>query len=106
MPAFLLHVGATVLCIHGGQALPLAGNPRMRVGGQPVTTLSSVYLIAGCLFAPPVGNGPCVNAQWLAGAARVRAGGQPVLLAGSPSACIPTGTPLVVVATQVRVRGM
>ena len=36
MPGFVLHVGATVLCTHGGQAQPTAPNPRVRVGGQPV----------------------------------------------------------------------
>ena len=35
MPGFLLHVGATVLCAHGGQAQPTAPNPRVLVSGQP-----------------------------------------------------------------------
>ena len=29
MPGFLLHVGATVLCAHGGQAQPTVPNPRV-----------------------------------------------------------------------------
>jgi hypothetical protein len=33
MPGFLLHVGATVLCAHGGQATPTAPNPRVMVSG-------------------------------------------------------------------------
>ena len=36
----------------------------------------------------------------------VPAGGQPVLLQDSQAVCAPTGTPLTVVVTQVRVRGM
>jgi len=39
------------------------------------------------------------------GALRVLAGGQPVLLQDSQAVCVPTGTPLTVAMTQVRVRG-
>jgi hypothetical protein len=104
MPGFLLHSGATVLCTHGGQALPTLPNPRVRVAGQPVTTQPSPYTVAGCPFVPPAA-GPCVTAQWVVGALRVLAGGQPVLLQSSVAVCAPTGTPLNVVATQTRVRG-
>ncbi len=106
MPGFVLHLGATVLCMHGGQAQPVAANPRVRVGGQPVVTLSSTYTVAGCaLPPPPAANGPCVTAQFVTAATRVRAGGVPVLLQDSQAVCVPTGTPLNVVVTQVRVRG-
>ena len=30
MPGFVLHQGATVLCMHGGQAQAVAPNPRVR----------------------------------------------------------------------------
>lgn len=105
MPGFLLHVGATVLCAHGGQALPTVPSPRVLVSGQPVTTQPSPYTVAGCAFVPPGGNGPCVTAQWVVGALRVLAGGQPVLLQSSVAVCAPTGTPLNIVLTQTRVRG-
>ena len=106
MSGFLLHVGATVLCSHAGQATPIVSNPRVKVGGQPVVTLPSTYTIAGCaLPTPPAANGPCVTGQWITGATRVRAGGQPLLLADSQSVCVPTGTPMIVVVTQVRVKG-
>ncbi len=105
MPGFLLHAGATVLCAHGGQALPTVPNPRVLVSGQPVTTQPNPYTVAGCAFVPPGGNGPCVTAQWVVGATRVLAGGQPVLLQTSVAICTPTGTPLNVVVTQTRVRG-
>ncbi|HEX9990094.1 MAG TPA: PAAR-like protein [Chloroflexia bacterium] len=106
MPGFLLHVGATVMCSHGGQAQPTAPNPRVMVGGQPVVTQSAPYMVAGCAFVPPGGNGPCVTAQWVVGATRVLAGGVPVLLQDSQAVCTPTGTPLMIAVTQVRVRGM
>jgi hypothetical protein len=106
VPGFLLHQGATVLCLHAGQAQPTAVNPRVKVGGQPVTTLSAPYTIAGCTLPPPiVANGPCVTAQWVTAATRVRAGGQPVLLQDSQAVCAPTGTGLQVVVTQIRVKG-
>jgi hypothetical protein len=105
VPGFLLHAGATVLCAHGGQALPTAPSPRVLVSGQPVTTQAAPYTVAGCAFVPPGGNGPCVTAQWVVGALRVLAGGQPVLLQSSVAVCAPTGTPLNVVVTQTRVTG-
>jgi hypothetical protein len=106
MPGFLLHVGATVLCAHGGQAMPTSPNPRVTVGGQPVVTQAAPYTVAGCAFVPPAGNGPCVTAQWIVGATRVLVGGQPALLQDSQAICTPTGTPLTVVVTQVRAKGM
>ena len=106
MPGFVLHMGATVLCAHGGQAQATVPNPRVRVGGQPVVTQPNPHLVAGCPFVPPTGNGPCVTAQWVTGATRVRAGGVPVLFMDSQAICAPTGTPLMILVTQTRVRGM
>lgn len=104
MPGTLLHLGATVLCMHAGQAQPVASNPRVKVGGQPIVTVSSTYTIAGCaLTGTP--NPPCATAQWVTFAVRVRAGGVPVLLQDSQAVCVPTGTGLNVVAAQPRVKG-
>jgi hypothetical protein len=107
MPGFLLHLGATVTCAHGGQATPAAPNPRVLVGGQPVATIAGPWIIAGCaLPPPPTANGPCVTAQYVTSATRVLAGGQPVLLIDSQAICTPTGTPLIPVVTQPRVTGI
>ena|SRR2546426_12779829 len=105
MPGFLLHLGATVLCAHGGQAVPTSPNPRVVVSGQPITTQAAPYSVTGCPFVPPGGNGPCATAQWVVGATRVTAGGAPVLLQTSQAICVPTGTPLNVIVTQTRVTG-
>lgn len=106
MPGFLLHVGATVLCAHGGQAQPTVPNPQVRVGGQPTVTQVAPYVVAGCALPPPIAaNGPCVTAQWVVGALRVTSNGQPLLLQTSQAICVPTGTPLTIVVTQTRVRG-
>ena len=103
MPGFLLHLGATVMCSHAGQATPTAPNPRVTVSGQPVVTIASPYVVAGCTLPPPTaGNGPCVTAQFVTAATRVTVAGQPVLLFDSQAVCAPTGTPLVVVVAQTR----
>ena len=104
MPGFLLHLGATVICAHGGQAMPTSPNPRVLVGGQPIVTQPLPYVVAGCPGIPPAVP-PCVTAQWITGATRVTASGQPVLLQDSQAICAPTGTPLTIVASQVRVKG-
>ncbi|MBB4842914.1 hypothetical protein HNP55_001429 [Paucibacter oligotrophus] len=102
MPAPILHLGATVLCSHAGQAQPLAPFPRVLVSGQPVVTLASPYAIAGCaLTGSP--NPPCATGQWLTGALRVLAGGTPVATQAGSSTCIPTGTPMLPLVAQVRV---
>lgn len=101
----LVHLGATVLCAHAGQAVPVSPNPRVLVSGQPVTQLTTPYTVAGCTL-PPVAGGPCVTGQFVMGATRVMASGVPVLLQTSISVCAPTGTPLTIVVTQPRVTGM
>jgi len=106
MPGFFLHVGTTVFCSHGGQAQPVTPFPRVLVNGMPVVTMTSPYVIAGCPFVSPGGNGPCVTAQWVIGATRVLAGGAPVLLQTSQAICAPTGTPLIPFMTQTRVAGV
>lgn len=102
MPAPILHLGATVLCSHAGQATPLAPFPRVTLSGQPAVTLASPYAIAACaLTGSP--NPPCVTGQWTAGAVRVLAGGAPMATLAGQSVCIPTGTPMMPVVAQLRV---
>ncbi len=107
MPGFLLHVGATVMCAHAGQATPTSPNPRVLVSGQPTVTLPTLYAVAGCaLPPPPSGNGPCVTAQYVTAATRVTSGGVPLLLIDSQAICAPSGTPLIASVTQTRVTGV
>ena len=102
MPAPILHLGATVLCSHAGQATPVAPFPRVAVSAQAVVTLTSPYAIAGCsLTGTPVP--PCVTGQFVMGAMRVLAGGAPVVTLVSQSVCIPTGTPMLPLVAQTRV---
>ena len=106
MPGFLLHVGATVLCSHEGQAQATVPNPRVTVSGQPTVAMTSPYVVAGCaLPPPPAANGPCVSAQFVTGSTRITSNGQPLLLLDSQALCVPTGTPLLITVTQTRVTG-
>lgn len=107
MPGPLLHVGATVLCAHGGQAQPTAPNPRVTLDGQAAVTLPAPWTVAGCPLPPPsAGTGPCVTATWTTASTRVRSNGQPLLLADSQAVCAPTGFPLFPTAFQLRVTGV
>ena len=107
MPGFLLNVSSIVICAHGGQAKPTVPNPRVRVMGLPVTTQGPPYVIAGCLNPPPLLNvGPCIIGNWVKASLRIKATGLPVLLQDSTAICVPTGTPLTVIVTQPRVKGM
>ena len=105
MPGYLLHVGATVMCLHGGPAQPSQPNPRVRVAGRPVVTTATSYTVTGCPFNVSGASSPCVAAHWQAGATRVRAGGRPVLLQDSQASCVPNGTGVRIDTTQTRVRG-
>ena len=103
MPGPILHMGATVLCAHGGQAMPTVPSPVVMVSGMPIATIGAPYTVAGCAFVPPTGNGPCVTGQWVVGAVQVMSQGQPVVIMSGVSVCTPTGTPLVPVSAQTLV---
>jgi hypothetical protein len=102
MPGFVLQVGATVMCSHGGQAQPTVPNPRVLLSGAPSMTLAAPWVVAGCPFVLP-NPGPCVTAQWTVGATRVTSNGQPLLVLTGTATCIPTGTPLLPIVAQTRV---
>jgi hypothetical protein len=102
MPAPILHLGASVLCSHAGQAVPTTPFPRVLLSGQPAVTLTSPYVVAACALTG-TGSPPCATAQWMLGAVRVTAGGAPLVIMTGQSTCVPTGTPLLPVAAQTRV---
>ena len=107
MPGFLLHLGATVMCAHAGQATPVTPNPRVLVSGQPTVPMTSLYAVAGCTLPPPAAaNGPCVTAQYITAAARITSNGVPLLLIDSQAICTPSGTPLLAPVTQTRGTGV
>ena len=103
MPAPILHMGAVVTCTHGGQATPTVPSPVVLVMGMPIATIAAPYVMAGCAFVPPPGNGPCVTGQWIVGAVQVLSQGQPVAIMSGVSICVPTGTPLLPLVAQTMV---
>ncbi|MEE8058317.1 MAG: hypothetical protein V3T17_10845 [Pseudomonadales bacterium] len=104
MPGTLLHQGATVTCLHSGQAQPVAVSPRVKVSGQPIVVQNNAYSIAACAL-PPNAGGPCSTAQWSSAATRIKSAGIAVLLQDSQALCTPTGTGLNIATTQTRVTG-
>jgi len=102
MPGPILYMGATVLCSHGGQAMPTVPSPVVMASGMPVATIAAPYIVAGCPFVPPAGNGPCITGQWVVGAVRVLSQGQPLAIMTGVAICVPTGTPLLPVVAQTR----
>src|SRR5262245_18915911 len=106
MPGFLLYVSSTVNCAHFGKALPVANNPRVTVDRQPTVVQSNSYSVSLCTYVIANTPSPCVTAQWTVPATRLRSNGQFLLLQDSQATCAPNGTPLQVLATQGRVKGM
>lgn len=102
MGGYLIQQGATVLCSHGGQAMPTAPNSQVTIDGQPTAVLSSPWSVAGCPLVPPP-LPPCVTAQWVTGTTRVTSNGQPLVVQSGQAVCVPTGTPLVAAVVQTRV---
>ncbi len=102
MGGFFLHQGAQVICEHGGQATPIVPNPRVMVSGMPISTMKTMYAIAGCPLPP--GSPPCVTAQWVTASLRVTAAGDPVVLVDSRAVTSPNGVGLKPLSTQTKVQ--
>lgn len=102
MPGFLIQQGATVLCVHGGQAMATAPNPAVTVDGAPTALLTGPWTVAGCPGVPSQVP-PCVTAQWVTGTVRVTSNGQPLVINAGQAVCTPAGTPLLPAVTQLRV---
>ena len=92
MPGFVLHLGATVMCAHAGQAQPTAPNPRVLVSGQPVTTQVAPYVVAGCPFVPPGGQRPVRNRAMGRGCDARPRQRRTGINANERAICAPTGT--------------
>ena len=111
--ATLVHVGAQLMCPHGGQVTGVASSPRVTAGKMPVLTASDTFTVAACPFQIPVPPGtkpqPCVTVKWIVPSLRVKVGGKPALVRSSVGLCqsaeqIPQGPPNVV-NTQMRASG-
>lgn len=98
----LIATDSTVLCTHGGQARATAPATRVLLNGAPAVLAPPPWTVAGCPF-PPNAGGPCVTALFSTSSLRVTSMGQPLVLSSSTASCVPTGTPLMPTAFQVRV---
>ena len=103
MPGYACNVGSTVICAHAGQATATSPFPRVKLGSQPVVTLTSPYSVAGCALTGTQ-MPPCVTGTFMVGATRVRAGGAPLVILGGSSSCVPTGRRMQVIVTLLRVK--
>jgi len=103
--AYLLDQNTLARCTHGGSARPLAGNPRVKLGGASVLTVATQFAVTGCPNMIGTSPFPCVLGAAAAGASRVKVAGQPVLLDTSRPTTTPTGVTLTPIAAQQRVRG-
>src|SRR2546428_12906895 len=104
MSDFLLHDQAQVQCIHSGNAKPMQTVLNVKVSGKAIVAQTSIYNIQGCKL-PTQSGGPDLTAAWTSAATRIKAKGMPVLLKNSQSKCVPTGSALVIISTQTRVKG-
>jgi hypothetical protein len=102
MAGYLLPMGATVTCSHGGQAVATSPNPSVMVAGEPTVLLNAQWAVAGCPLVPPP-LPPCVAAQYVTGTTRVTSNGQPLVISSGQAVSIPNGTPLIPVSPQTRV---
>lgn len=99
---YVVEQGATTLCVHSGQAQPTVVSPRVSLGRKSAVTVAAPWTISGCPL-PTNAGGPCVTASWTRGSVRVRAQGQPLVIQDGTATCVPTGVPLTVVVSQIRV---
>jgi hypothetical protein len=102
VPGLLIQQGATVLCVHGGQAIAMVPNPRVTAGGAPTALLPDPWTVAGCPGVSSVVP-PCVTAQWVTGTVRVTSDGQPLVIDAGQAVCMPAGTPLLPIVSQLEV---
>jgi hypothetical protein len=109
MSDFLVEVGATAMCPHGGPLQTVPTQAKVLLGGQPAATASDTFTITGCAFTTPEPRpSPCVTATFRP-AVKVMLGGNPAVLKSAGVICqsaeqIPQGPPSVTV-TQLKVTG-
>ena len=112
MPGLLMHANAVCQCTHAAPATIVPTQARALVSGQPVATMTSQIMVAGCPFTLPLPKPqPCITIKWLMPSVRVLVLGQPAMLVPAPGPgpglCqsaeqIPQGPPIVS-AVQLRV---
>jgi len=103
MPAPIVNSVANVQCSHTGRATPTQPALRVRVDDSALIQIQSQYFVAGCSLSG-TSTPPCATGAFVRGATRVTSDGVAIVLAiPNTSVCIPTGTPMLVLACQTRV---
>lgn len=63
---------ATILCTHGGSAMPIPSNFKVKASQSPVLLESDATLVSGCPFNISGKPSPCVRIEWSAPAVKVK----------------------------------
>jgi len=92
--------------MHAGQAQAPVPNLRVKVSSQQTVQQPNPWTVAGCIFNVSGSPVPCVTAQWTSAATRVKSGGMPLLLQDIQAICVPNGTGVNIITTQLRVKGI
>lgn len=110
MGTYILQLGCTIKCPHGGMTNVITTNSRVKVGGNFSLLVDDTFTIAGCSFSTAAGPHPCVTIQWQSEAKKVKVNGKPVLLQNSIGLCKAADQAVqgtaIVTGVQTRVRGM
>jgi hypothetical protein len=107
MAAPILTQAATIMCPHGGRAMPVPQNMTVLIAGSPVLVVTDLFPIVGCVFNISGVPAPCVNVQWSMPAVVAKANQTPVLLLTSIGLCLggSGSLPAVVSPAQMQVLG-
>ena len=100
MPGPIVHLGATVMCAHGGSAHAASPFPRVTVSVASPSSPCPRRTSWRAARSPERPTPPCVTGQWVVGAVRVLAGGVPVAVQSGTSITTPTGTPMLPLVVQ------
>jgi hypothetical protein len=87
MPGEILTTASTVKCMHGGTAILLTTNTRVRAAGAFALLETDVHPVVGCPFTVGPKYSPCVRIEWTAGASQLTVGAK-VLLRSSVGKCL------------------
>lgn len=87
MAAFILQMGCTIQCPHGGMTTVTTSNTKVKVDGAFALLVADTFIIAGCPLNVLGAPHPCVTIQWQNEAKKVKVTGKPVLLQNSIGLC-------------------
>jgi hypothetical protein len=87
MASAILQMGCTIQCPHGGQAMAVPSNTKVKVDNAFALLPTDTFTIAGCSFMMGNVPSPCLTIQWLGEATKVKINGTGPLLESSSGLC-------------------